>query len=122
MSGWRRNELGGYYCPKCEHTIYCCSLRDEPFELPHYCPKCGENMKEQRDMKVSYNGFTGELVKLERSYAGKFELPISLTGAADVKWLYDLSIYDSEKKVTHSFTGVKLEEVKFLGGAVSFDA
>lgn len=26
----------------------------------------------------------------------------------------------SEKRVTHSFDGVKLEDVKFLGGAVSF--
>lgn len=57
-------------------------------------------------MKVSYNGFTGELVKLERAFCR----PAS----------YDLSIYDSEKQVTHSFTGVKLEDTKFLGGVVSF--
>lgn len=57
-------------------------------------------------MQVSYNGFTGELVKLEKSFCN--------TKA------YDLSIYDSEKQVAHSFTGVNLEDVKFLGGAVSF--
>lgn len=33
---------------------------------------------------------------------------------------YDLSIYDSEKRVTHSFTGVKLEDVRFLVWEVSF--
>lgn len=58
-------------------------------------------------MQVTYNGFTGELVKLEREEIGSYRL-------------YSLSIYDSEKKVTHSFTGVKLEEVQFSGGTVSF--
>jgi len=38
-----------------------------------------------------------------------------------IPYLYDLSIYDSEKKATHSFTGVKLENVKFLGVSVIFD-
>lgn len=76
--------------------------------------------KEATTMQVTYNGFTGELVKLERSYAGKFELPVGLAGAANVKWLYGLSIYDSEKQVTHSFSCVKLEDVKFMDGAVSF--
>jgi len=79
----------------------------------------GKGKKEETTMKVSYNGFTGELVKLERkeSHAnGTFHYdgtPCKIT-------VYDLSIYDSEKKVTHSFTGVKLEDVKFLGGEVSF--
>lgn len=66
--------------------------------------------KETTTMQVSYNGFTGELAKLERK--------------PDMKmchgYIYDISIYDSEKQVTHSFTGVNLEDVKFLGGAVSF--
>lgn len=62
-------------------------------------------------MQVSYNGFTGELVRLERE-------DLSCFGIKDK--VYNLSIYDSEKQVTHSFTGVKLEDVKFLGGAVSF--
>lgn len=62
-------------------------------------------------MRVSYNGFTGELVKLEKKF--------DPYGGGTV---YDLSIYDSEKQVTHSFTGVQLEDVKFLGGVVSFGA
>ena len=62
-------------------------------------------------MRVTYNGFTGELVKLEREDLRAF-------GMKDR--VYDLSIYDSEKQVTHSFTGVRLEDVKFSGGEVSF--
>lgn len=80
--------------------------------------------KEEPTMQVSYNGFTGELVKLERVGTGKIAetiIPIDLPGAScEHVWFYNLSIYDREKKVTHSFTGVKLKDVKFLGGAVSF--
>jgi len=75
-------------------------------------------------MKVSYNGFTGDLVKLvklERTLSGKICLPVNLSGKPYHQRFYDLSIYDNEKKVTHSFTDVKLEDVKFLGGAVVFD-
>lgn len=71
-------------------------------------------------MKVTYNGFTGELVKLERKESVITSDPFECRGAARVN-LYDISIYDSEKQVTHSFTGVKLEDVKFSGGAVTFD-
>jgi len=75
-------------------------------------------------MQVTYKGFTGELVKLERSPIAEVTLtatcsPFSV-GDQKNSWRYDLSIYDSEKQVTHSFTGVKLEDVKFLGGAVAF--
>lgn len=63
-------------------------------------------------MKVSYNGFTGLLLKLE---ARSSELGL-LAGAVS----YSLDIWDAEKNVTHSFTGVKLSDVKFLGGALSF--
>lgn len=66
--------------------------------------------KEAPTMQVTYNGFTGELVKLER-----IKCP-PLNGAH----IYDISIYDDENRCTHSFTGVKLEDVKFLGGAVTF--
>lgn len=66
--------------------------------------------KETTTMQVAYNGFTGELVKLER-----IKCP-PLNGAH----IYDISIYDDENRCTHSFTGVKLEDVKFLGGAVTF--
>lgn len=69
--------------------------------------------KEGPTMQVSYNGFTGELVKLEK-------MDTLLLRPYVQRDIYNLSIYDSEKQVTHSFTGVKLEDVKFLGGAVSF--
>lgn len=69
--------------------------------------------KEEPTMKVSYNGFAGELVKLERK-------PDMKMFNSHVGYIYDLSIYDSEKQVTHSFAGVKMEDVKFLGGAVAF--
>jgi len=59
-------------------------------------------------MQVTYNGFTGDLVKLAQ---------YSLTNGV---WTYELHIYDSEKNVTHSFSGVKLEDMKFSGGAVTF--
>lgn len=67
--------------------------------------------KEAATMQVSYNGFTGELVKLET----KMVDGLFYTSANTY-----LVIYDSEKHVTHSFTGVKLEDVKFLGGVVAF--
>lgn len=66
----------------------------------------GTEKKEATTMQVTYNGFTGELVNLEKTFCK----PQS----------YDLSIYDREKHVTHSFTGVNLEDVKFYGGAVAF--
>ena len=65
--------------------------------------------KEATTMQVTYNGFTGELVKLERKPQPMFQ-----------RYFYDLSIYDSEKQVTHSFTDVKLEDMKFSSGAVSY--
>ena len=72
-------------------------------------------------MKVSYNGFTGELVKLERTFNGVTEIPVDLPGNPYHKWFYNLSIYDIGKQVTHSFENVKLSDVKFLGGVVSFE-
>ncbi len=57
-------------------------------------------------MQATYNGFTGELVKLEKTFCKP--------------QFYDLSIYDSEKQVPHSFTGVKQEDMKFLDVEVSF--
>lgn len=68
--------------------------------------------KEATTMKVEYNGFTGELVKLERKDLRVF----GVEGSA-----YSLVIEDKEKHVKHDFDNVKLEDVKFLGGAVSFD-
>jgi len=68
-------------------------------------------------MQVTYNGFTGKLLELKRKVSREFN-------AVEYKTIlyfeYDLSIYDSEKQVTHSFTSVKLKDVKFLGWEVSF--
>lgn len=78
-------------------------------------------------MKVSYNGFTGELVGLQRESAKIIieRNPFVPFGYdyrnVDSDGVYELSIYDAEKKATISFTGVKLEDVKFFGGMVSFD-
>ncbi len=69
-----------------------------------------KNKKEKLTMKVSYNGFTGELVKLEGLKCS------TLNGS----YIYDISIYDDEKRVTYSFTSVKLEDLKFLNGEVTF--
>lgn len=66
--------------------------------------------KEATTMQATYNGFTGELVKLERIKCPPFN------GAH----IYDISIYDSEKNMTHSFTGVRMEDMEFSGGVVKF--
>lgn len=51
-------------------------------------------------MEVEYNGFVGELTKLEStSYSPR---------------LYELFIYEQDKNVVHQFIGVKIEGVKFL--------
>ena len=65
------------------------------------------NKKETTTMQVTYNGFTGELVRLERKEAIITSDPFVCRGAARIS-VYDISIYDSEKQVTHSFTGVKM--------------
>lgn len=62
-------------------------------------------------MKATYNGMTGELVKLEAIY---------LSHSKDLSNAYNLSIYDREKKCEHSFYNVNLADVKFSGGEVSF--
>ena len=62
--------------------------------------------REERKMKVSYKGFTGDLLKLEleKSYTGK----------------YTLELWDEEKAAKISFSCVSLNDVKFLGGEVTF--
>lgn len=86
----------------------------------------GYERKENNDMKVFYNGFTGELVKLERKVNTRTETLNCINAVYTVcdgkeSLYYNLSIYDSEKNVTHSFENVKLSDVKFIGGAVSFE-
>lgn len=79
--------------------------------------------KEAPTMQVEYNGFTGELVKLERiTKLVSADSNIINTVYTPTKTIdrYNVSIYDSEKKVTISADGVKLSDIKFLGGSVSF--
>lgn len=73
------------------------------------CGTTAEKKKEEPTMKVSYNGFTGELVKIERRKG----LDAVIPG-------YNLEIWDDEKKVSYSFNGVRSSDLKFIGGAVSF--
>lgn len=99
-------------------------LFGERVREPHkeYIGPDGTEKKEAHAMnalKVEYNGFTGELVKLERKQTEGYTLTPYDNDRHPI-FAYDLSIYDSEKGVTHTFDGVKLEDVKFLGGAVSF--
>lgn len=61
-------------------------------------------------MQVTYNGVTGDFVKLEKSY------DLIRNGENP----YVLTIFDSKNLVTHTFSGIKLEDVKFSGGAVTF--
>ncbi len=59
--------------------------------------------KEEPTMKVSYNGFTGLLWRLEL-----------------VDGSYELEIFDKEKEVTYSFVDINIEKLKFVGGKVIF--
>lgn len=110
-------------CPKCKYPMVVIPI---PGENGHVCTKCGYwrtvdfqwNIISEKDkiggrdgntMDVTYNGFTGELFKLERS-------PDFERGGIS----YNLEIRDHEKKVTYVFDRVKLSDVKFLGGSVFF--
>lgn len=101
-----------YPCPQCSNS----------WESPYEPPKT-KMRKKEATMQVTYNGFTGELVKLERvSEIAKLSNNPYFQGQTLQRgsWNYDLCIYDAEKKATISFVGVKLEDMKFLGGAVTF--
>lgn len=75
-------------------------------------------------MKVTYNGFTGELVKLERYCKSVIKVPVDggelKTTNLCIGDTWDVLIFDKEKAEFRHFTGVKLEDVKLLGGAVTF--
>lgn len=94
--------------PDGEVEIYCNTCCKE-FAIP-VALLCKYNEKKEPTMQVSYNGFTGELFKLEKDFDD-----IVRNGV-----VYKLEIRDHEKKVTYSFDKVNLSDVKFLGGAVSF--
>jgi hypothetical protein len=105
------------YCKK--NNAYCSYLKGIPI-----CGVCLERYlydkntfekKEATTMQVTYNGFTGELVKLERTFTTYPHVAEFAT--------YDLVISVLQNGVCAkvSFTGVKLEDMKFLGGEVTFD-
>lgn len=103
----RLSRIGGAYNQHMDSAIQCCTRKLAEQERQRITDFIGKG-KEEPTMKVSYNGFTGELFKLERRSM--------FTEVA----LYDLEIFDAGKNVAHSFYGVKQEDVKFLGGVVSF--
>lgn len=71
-------------------------------------------------MQVTYNGFTGELVKLERRVIDPESLYID---SIPIKFAdsYELQIFTPDNGGIVSFIGVKLQSIKILGGAVTFD-
>lgn len=76
--------------------------------------------KEESTMQVSYNGFTGELVKLERKVIDPESLYID---SIPIKFAdsYELQIFTPDNGGIVSFTGVKPQGIKILGGVVTFD-
>lgn len=79
--------------------------------------------KEATNMQVSYNGFTGELLKLERKATQIFSYKPDGEMQAKTFFVepgFNLVIYDEGKGEIRAFSDVKLEDVKFFGGAVSF--
>ena len=120
-----------YPCPKCGSNRVAqdpvCAKRDKPLMLHFFCCDCTNQWDRQYEpekveitkmethtMQVTYNGFTGELVKLERTFTTYPHVAELAT--------YDLviSVLQTGVCAKVSFTGVKLEDVKFLGGAVTF--
>lgn len=73
--------------------------------------------KEETEMKVTYNGMTGDLMELIRNPIRGMTLDGRVVGGIT----YDLTIYDHEKKATVHFENVNLADVKFSGGEVSFN-
>lgn len=76
--------------------------------------------KEEPTMQVSYNGFIGELVKLERKVIDPKSLYID---SIPIKFAdsYELQIFTPDNGGIVSFTGVKPQGIKILGGVVTFD-
>lgn len=98
--------LNNFFCADCHYTW-----------VQQKLEKIKLWKKEAATMQVTYNGFTGELEQLERVSRERADVPMGIKIGEPP---FNLSIYDTEKGVTYSFTNVKLEDVKFLGGAVSF--
>lgn len=97
-----------------------CNLCGEDFSLPFWWAigkgyNGTKEKKEEYTMQISYNGFTGELVKMERTFA---PYPYVAKYAT-----YDLTITVLKEGVCADvhFTGAKMEDLQFHGGAVTFD-
>ena len=120
-----------YPCPRCGSNRVgqdpVCALVGKPLMLHFFCCECNHQWdrqyeppkdksttKEFTTMQVSYKGFTGELKKLEQTFAPNPYVPEYAT--------YDLVIAILKEGVYArvSFTGVYLKDVKFLGGTVAF--
>lgn len=79
---------------------------------------------EESKMKVSYKGFTGDLIKIEAEKSSDVNfifcdgpLPVKHSGYTEK---YTLELWDEEKEAKISFSGASLNDVKFLGGEVTF--
>lgn len=73
--------------------------------------------QEEPTMKVSYKGFTGILMNLRGSAFKKQ----TILGDSKISVVYDIEIFDESRNVTYSFKDAKAEDIKFLGGSVSFE-
>ena len=81
-------------------------------------------MEGDSKMKVSYKGFTGELLKLEAEKVSDINF-IFCDGPLPVKHAghtgkYTRELWDEEKAAKISFSDVYMKDVKFLGGEVTF--
>ena len=73
--------------------------------------------KEEPELKVSYNGVTGELLKLERNQPKGKLLVDGVDYSSAIEHLtYTLEIYDDHN---HTFDNVDLKEVQFIGATVT---
>lgn len=75
-------------------------------------------------MKVSYKGFTGDLIKIEAEKSSDVNfifcdgpLPIKHAGYTGK---YTMELWDEEKSAKISFSCVSMNDVKFLGCEVTF--
>lgn len=80
-----------------------------------HIPVCEKynDQKKKKTTKVSCRGYTGELVQLT------MRDEIDQCGRSTA--VFDLMILDEKSNAEISIIGVKLEEVKFMHGAVMFD-
>lgn len=84
-------------------------------------------------MKVSYKGIKGELVKLEKNTSVKtlvVQTSASIscfcgakhdesTSEVVVPQVYDLTIYDEDKKATVNFEAIDPRDIRFIGASVT---